>query len=135
MSNPSDKWSDDQIEEMLARMATGETLTSIANDPRMPSFTSMNRWEAEEGSDLAARITRAREIGYLARAEKIIGRVQAGYGDGEEKRDAALERLAFDAERWFLGKMQPKRFGDKTLIGSDPANPLPAAINIGFRET
>ena len=100
------EWADDLLEEMLRRMGEGETITSIAADARMPSYTTMWRME-NAGDDLAERITHAREMGFVARAEKIIAKVSA------DNIDPAKGRLAFDAERWYLGKMQPKRFGEK----------------------
>lgn len=102
------QFADDQIEDMLKRMGEGETLTSIAEDPRMPSIHSMMRWEDKQ-DDLGARITCARAQGYTIRAEKALIRAQSA-------KDAALGRLDFDAERWFLGKMHPKKFGDATTL-------------------
>lgn len=116
------EFSDDQIDEMLDRMGKGETLTSIGADPRMPSIASMMRWEDKQ-DELGARITQARARGYTLRAEAAVMRAQTA-------KDAALGRLDFDAERWFLGKMHPKKFGDKQLIGSDPENPLPAGFKV-----
>lgn len=104
---PHPKWADDQIEEMLKRMMDGETLTSIASDSRMPSIDTMNRWEAEQDTEVGAAITRARDLGFMARAEKAVERAQAA-------EDAGLGRLSFDADRWFLAHMRPKIFG--TLI-------------------
>lgn len=102
------EWADDQIEEMLRRMGEGETITSIAADPRMPSVATMWRWE-EAQDELGEKITRARERGYVTRAEKAVEKAQSAD-------DPAKGRLAFDADRWFLGKMCPKRFGDKQAI-------------------
>lgn len=118
----SAQWADDQIEEMIERMGQGETLTSISSDPRMPSMASMMRWEDEQ-DELGARITCARARGWTARAEQAVTRAQTAS-------DASLGRLDFDAERWFLGKMHPKKFGDKTLVGSDPDNPLPQGFSV-----
>ncbi len=106
---PAPKWSDDQIEEMLKRMREGETLTAIASDPRMPSIDTMNRWEAEQDTELGAAITRARDLGYLVRAEKAVERAQTA--DDPQK-----GRLAFDADRWFLAHMRPKLFGNATTL-------------------
>lgn len=105
---PAPKWSDDQIDEMLKRMRDGETLTSISSDPRMPSIDTMNRWEGEQ-DELGAAITRARDLGYQVRAETAVMNAQAA-------EDPQKGRLAFDAERWFLGKMRPKVFGDATTV-------------------
>lgn len=122
---PSDKWSDDQIDEMLARMRQGETLTSIASDCRMPAVQTMANWEAES-TELGVAISRARDIGWSARAEKAVEAAKIAT-------DAGLGRLSLDAERWFLGKMHPKKFGDRQLIGSDPENPLPAGVSVTFK--
>ena len=53
-----------------------------------------------------ARIARAREIGYAARAEQAV--IAAKSAD-----DAVKGRLAFDAERWWLSKIAPRQYGDK----------------------
>lgn len=100
---------EDVVIEMLRRMADGETLTSIASDKRMPSIDTMNRWEADQKSELGAAITRARMQGYTVRAEKIVEGVKTAT-------DPQKARLEFDAERWFLGKMHPKLFGDATTV-------------------
>lgn len=108
--SPASDWADDQIEEMLRRMGEGETLTSIAQDARMPSVPTMWRWE-ERQDELGERITRAREQGYVSLAEKARDKAQ-------KAEDPQKGRLAFDADRWFLGKMCPKRFGDKLDVTS-----------------
>lgn len=114
MGKPHPSWENDQIEEMLERMENGETLTSIGADPRMPSMASMIRWEDEQ-DELGAKITRARAQGYTARAEQAVANAQSCD-------DPVKGRLAFDAERWFLGKMHPKKFGDATTIKHADAN-------------
>ncbi len=123
MTMPGAQWSDDQLDEMIRRMGEGETLTSISSDARMPSMASMMRWEEEQDTDLGARITQARARGWTARAEIAVEAAKVA-------EDAAKGRLSFDAERWFLGKMHPKKFGDKTLHGSDPDNPLPQGFQV-----
>lgn len=105
MPAPASDWTDDLVEELISRMEGGETITSITSDARMPSAATLWRWE-EKQDELGERITRARERGYQARADKIMDRVKVC--DDPQK-----GRLEFDAERWYLGKMQPKRFGDK----------------------
>lgn len=102
-------FAEDVVEEMLKRMRDGETLTSISSDKRMPSIDTMNRWEADQKSELGAAITRARMQGYTVRAEKIVEGVKTAS-------DPQKARLEFDAERWFLGKMHPKLFGDATTL-------------------
>lgn len=101
-------FADDQVEDMLKLMREGETLTTIAAMKGMPSIDTMNRWEDQQ-DELGAAITRARGIGYTTRAEKAVQ-------EAKTATDPAAGRLALDAERWFLGKMYPKKFGDKVQL-------------------
>ena len=39
----------------------------------------------------------------------------------------ARSRVRLDARKWVLGRMKPKKYGDKVLLGNDPENPLPPA--------
>jgi excisionase family DNA binding protein len=40
------------------------------------------------------------------------------------------KRIMVDTLKWQKARAAPKRFGDKTLIGSDPENPLPAPMDM-----
>lgn len=35
-------------------------------------------------------------------------------------------KLRVDARKWLLGKLAPKKYGDKLLLGGDPENPIPS---------
>ena len=63
----------------------------------------------EADSAFAARIARAREIGYAARAEQAVIAAKTA-------EDAAKGRLAFDADRWWLSKIDPARYGDRSTV-------------------
>lgn len=87
------------------RLAEGESLASICRDKAMPAWSTVHSWiDADEA--FAGQITRAREIGYQVRADQAI--LQAKTAE-----DAALGRLAFDAERWYLGKLSNAFSDDK----------------------
>lgn len=103
------------IEELLEALRDGNSMRAICKGDRMPSRETVRLW-CEEMPDLALAITRAREIGYIDRGEKAVE-------DAKNAEDAALGRLAFDAERWFLGKMS-KAFKDKVTVGGDEDNPI-----------
>lgn len=85
-------------------LADGESLASICRIEGMPCYATVQNWiEAEE--DFASEVTRAREAGYQVRADRALI-------DAKAAKDAALGRLAFDAERWYLGKLSIA-FADK----------------------
>jgi hypothetical protein len=116
-SSGSEHFADDQIDELLKRLADGESMRSICSDRRMPNRSTVDRW-AKGDDDLAASIVRAREIGYYQAADKAVE-------DAKAAKDAALGRLAFDAERWRLSKLA-RAFQDKvTHVGGDESdNPI-----------
>ena len=87
----------DTEEELLSRLAEGESLSSICRDPHMPDTATVQRWQNAD-ADFDAAVTRAREDGFTLRAEKAVL-------DAKTAEDAAKGRLAFDAERWYLGKL------------------------------
>lgn len=105
-------------EAICIALAEGRTLRSFDGDPNLPSSDFVLDW-AEDDEEFAGRYARARTRGWDKRAEAAVDRAQSA-------EDAAKGRLAFDADRWFLGKMAPKKYGDKTTIASDPDNPFPA---------
>jgi hypothetical protein len=42
----------------------------------------------------------------------------------------ARSRLRVDARKWVAAKLKPKKYGDKTLVGSDPDNPMPTGFQV-----
>jgi hypothetical protein len=53
--------------------------------------------------------TRARELGADVIAETAVAEAIAPMGPEDVQR----ARLAFDARRWFVGKLAPKKYGDR----------------------
>lgn len=91
-------------EDILERLANGEGLLKICQSEGMPNRSTVQRWQ-EADSEFDAAVTRARERGMYVRAEKAVE-------DAKNAKDAALGRLAFDAERWYVGKLS-NAFADK----------------------
>ncbi len=98
-------------EEILKRLTEGESLSSICRSENMPAWSTIHSW-MEDDDNLRGQIMRAREAGYHFRAEKAIQ-------EAKSASDAGLGRLAFDAERWYLGKLS-NAFSDKVKhVGGD----------------
>lgn len=110
-----DSFSEDVIDELLDALREGKSMREICSDKRMPDRTTIMRWAKQE-DELAANIVRAREAGYYARAEQAVE-------DAKTATDAALGRLAFDAERWHLSKLS-RAFADKVVHAGDPDEPV-----------
>jgi hypothetical protein len=107
--------------EMAARiceeMAQGKSLRSILEQPGMPDRMTVIRWLAAN-EDFRAQYTIAREIGLDHFAELTLAEAEADIPP--EKVQAA--KLKWDARRWHLSKMLPKRYGDRVMqehVGAD----------------
>lgn len=84
-------------ETVVERLAGGESLSAICRTDGMPNRSTIQRWQDDDKAFDAA-VTRAREIGFETRADKAVE-------DARSAPDPAKGRLAFDAERWYLGKL------------------------------
>lgn len=88
---------DEVRQTILARLAEGESLSAICRDVGMPNRSTVQRWQNDD-PDFDAAVTHAREEGFHYLAEQA--RIKAHTAE-----DAAKGRLAFDADRWYLGKL------------------------------
>jgi len=88
---------DDVREQILALLMEGQSLASICREDGMPNRSTVQRWQNDD-PEFDAAVTHAREEGFQLLAEQA--RIKAHAAD-----DAAKGRLAFDADRWYLGKL------------------------------
>lgn len=116
------KLTPDVEEIILARLAEGEALAAICDDSRIPVTESAVRARVVDDEVFAARYMRARDIGWDCRGERAVEKTKL---EGAAKNPQAA-RLEFDAERWYLGKMKPKVYGDKIDVtsGNEPIRPM-----------
>lgn len=84
-------------EAILEGLLDGLSLVQICGRDGMPDRRTVQRWQ-DDDETFDAAVTRARERGFQARAERAV--LNANTAE-----DAAKGRLAFDAERWYLGKL------------------------------
>lgn len=100
------EFADDVIEELLDQLTQGKSLTEICQDPRMPTRRTVQRWQRDD-DELAGRILEAREVGFHHLAEQAVR-------EAVEAADPIKGRLAFDARRWYLGKLS-NAFAEKPI--------------------
>ncbi len=84
-------------ETILAELEKGRSLAAICKDKGMPNRSTVQRWQKDD-AEWDAAVTHAREEGYHSRADQAVS-------DAKAAEDAGKGRLAFDAERWYLGKL------------------------------
>lgn len=105
------------MDEICDRLADGQSLAKICADDKMPAWGTIHNW-MDADDEFSGRIMRAREAGYMHRADKAVM-------DAQTADDAGLGRLAFDAERWYLGKLS-NAFGDNKEKAVKVTHDLPA---------
>ena len=96
-------------EIICERLALGESLRSICNDESMPVESTVRAWALDDREGFYAQYVRARNIALDIMADEIIE-----IADGQE--DAQTKRIRFDARRWYLSKLAPKRYGERQQI-------------------
>lgn len=118
---------DDIRAQILEGLSDGKSLRAICREPGMPNVSTVIRWLADDDeAEFRAQYVRAREAGDDAMAEDIQDIAD------DKNREPQDRKVAIDARKWLLAKRQPKKYGDKTLVGSDPENPLPAGFSVNL---
>lgn len=130
------------IDTILQRICEGESLRSIltyADKNVLPSMRTFLRWVSED-EDLRQQYARAMEVRSEAMFEEILEISDEANADLDITEDGKIRvvgeavqrsRLKIDARKWMLGKMNPKKYGDKVDITSDGEKVNTTIINLG----
>lgn len=105
---------------ICSRLAMGESLRSICKADDMPAESTVRNWVVDDREGFAAQYTRARDTGLDCMADEVMEIAD------DKTDDYQRSRLRFDARRWYLSKLAPKRYGDKVTqehVG-DPDRPV-----------
>lgn len=107
------KYTPEVAETILKGVSEGLSLRKVCEPDDMPSEATVRRWVIDDTEGFSAHYTRSRDIGLDCRADALVEAAK-------EAKDASLGRLSFDADRWYLSKLAPKRYGDKIAhVGGD----------------
>lgn len=112
--------------ELMERLAGGETLKAICSEDKYPDASTIRRWVVADLHGVSARYTRAREEQVHAMIDETIAisddtsrdTIQK-YGKDGEAYDAPdnewinRSRLRVDTRKWLASKIVPKIYGDR----------------------
>lgn len=87
------------------RMVEGESLRQICRDKDMPYRKTVIRWK-NDNEAFREQYARAREDQGDTYSELALE-------EATTAKDPAKGRLAYDAYRWYAGKLKPGTYGDK----------------------
>ena len=106
------------------RIACGESVRTICNDPEMPATGTVYVWLGKH-PDFQDQYARARDQQVAALAEEILDIADDGSNDWMENNKPncpgymengeamARSRLRVDTRKWLLSKLAPKKYGEK----------------------
>lgn len=129
----------DKFDYIILNIEKGRALRNILKDKEMPSNETFYNWIRED-EDKSKQYARATEIRAEHIFEDILKIADNNVSDiitdenGERTNHDAIQRsrLMVDARKWYLSKLNPKKFGDKnttTLEGGD--KPIQQIISLG----
>jgi len=125
---------------ILSEIEEGASLRSILRREDMPNQNTFFEWINEDEE-------KAKQYAYAIdlRTELKFESIESDYME-EPQRDpetgkidtgwVQLQRLKIDAKKWELGKLKPKKYGDKLDVTSDgeKIQSTPSAINVRIIE-
>lgn len=135
--------SEELLETIFERVASGESLNRICSEPDMPTRKSFFEWVAED-----VTVLRRYEFAMIMRAdvyaEQTIEIADDSTQDRREDENGRLivdhevvnrSRIRVDARKWYASKLAPKKYGDKieNVHSGDSANPIQKHITISFK--
>lgn len=120
-------------EAIVDGLSHGVTLTDICARDGMPARRTVYDW-INSDADLAARIARARDLGFDVIAEQCVQIAEDGSNDYTERvLENGQKRMTFDAEHVqrsklrietrlkLLAKWAPKKYGDRQQVAPTTA--------------
>lgn len=127
MARPS-KYSQQLADAICDLLVDGKSLRTICSTAKMPSRSTVIRWLAEN-EVFRNQYARARELQADTLAEEILDIADKAVLGERLKKDGkgkVLERqtgdmverskLMIDARKWYAGKLQPKKYGERVAL-------------------
>lgn len=137
------EFTSDLADRICERLADGESLRKICCDEAMPCQTTIYRW-LKANDEFRQQYVYGRELQADTLFDEILDIADDARNDWMEREGEGNEgwlqngealrrsQLRIDARKWMAGKLRAKVYGDKTLLGSDPENPLPTGFVVNL---
>ena len=113
---------EETAKEICTRISHGETLRAICRDTHMPPESTVREWVVDDRNGFAAQYARSRDIGLDCMADLVLAVAHDGTADDYDPGTGKINqesyqrsRLRVDTMKWYLSKLAPKRYGDRTV--------------------
>jgi hypothetical protein len=134
------KYTEELSEQICDLVSNGVNLRKVCRMDGMPSWRTVYDWVVAR-PEFAARLARARELGYDSLAEEaleisntpVMGQKQVM---GDSKTFTTVEdmlghrKLQIETRLKLLAVWDPKRYGNKLELAGDPKNPLKMEVQV-----
>jgi len=141
MGRPS-KYTPELADEICQRLSNGEPLRQICRDDHMPAWQKIYEWMAKD-EKLSGAIAHARDLGYDAMAEECLiiadtpqlGQTQVMDDKGSKVTIEDMlghRKLKIETRLKLLAKFNPKKYGDKVVVGGAPGEPVEHKVEISM---
>lgn len=147
-------------DRMCEQLAEGKSMRTVCEAEDMPAKRTVFNWlrtneeflhqyeraKVEAADYLAEEIIEIADDGrndFITELAESITEKPASEWTEDDIRVLAIKhapeqvqrsRLRVDARKWIASKLKPKKYGDKTIIGGDPDNPIPLSGTVKFRK-
>lgn len=131
---------DEVKQEILTRLAKGESLRAVCRDPNMPDVSSviLHLNQNEKFSLQYARACQARADAIFEEMFEIADNGSNDWmADGENEgyrlngEHINRSRLRVDVRKWALARMAPKKYGDRVaLVGDESSAPIMQRVEV-----
>jgi hypothetical protein len=121
-------YSQDIADRVCAELAKGRALRAVCREnAEFPSEAAIREWALKDICGFAAQYARARDLGLDAMADELLeisdtpqmGQKVTEKASGEEVTTGDMiehRRLRVDTRKWYLSKVAPKKYGDRTAL-------------------
>ena len=110
-------------DRVLEGLMDGRSLTEVCRKPGLPCVKTILKRVVDERSGFGEAYARAREVGLLQMEDELL---QLSDGAGQDEKDPKLAnaavqraRLQVDTRKWVMSKQNPRRYGDRVIVGGD----------------
>ena len=134
----TDKDKDNIFEYVCQEIEKGRALRNVLKDENMPGTSTFYQW-LDNDEVKAKQYARATEVradiifdDILAIADENTNDTSINENGIEVVNNDVIQRsrLRIDARKWVLSKLNPKKFGDKTIHSGDADNPIQTTFSI-----
>lgn len=118
--------------DLVGWLGEGKTMRAFCRQLGRPNYTTLYVWMKQDAA-FAQQVACARDTGYEVIADEVMeiaddasnDYMETENGPALNKEHVQRSKLRIETRLKLLACWNPRKYGNKQLLGSDPDNPLP----------